>query len=148
MKFLVDEVKTRLYPGKKVGVLVEMSSKGQPSKVDLFEFELDRFKLTLDFIEQQKRFKLQSRTIKREELNVMAKENKIGNEVFRTILINYLCSYKSPKQIFNKLPNRSLGFVIQFDIDDYKDPMILALDYETLQLAVENFIERGLLNIA
>jgi hypothetical protein len=57
-------------------------------------------------------------------------------EQFRTIVINYLCTFNAPSDWIKKLPNTEVGFI--FNVVDYEEnPKIMAVDMPSFKLMVE-----------
>ena len=130
------------YAGKKVAVLLEMRSNEQNVNIDGFEFDLDRLDQTLAFIETQRSNLLQNREYLRFHINKMILEGQVRDEFFRTLIINYLATYATPRKLFKKLPAKSLGFMVCINANEKGDPGIVGMGYEDFARCAEKILAK------
>lgn len=125
---------------KNVGVLLEFRSNNANTIFDGFEFDLDRLIQTIEINEQFKSVLIQRRESLRNQINILINEGLIGTESFRTLIINYLVTFNTPKDLHEALPNQSLGFMICLNSNDTLDPMIGGMAYHEIELLAERVL--------
>lgn len=128
----------------KAGIVFEFDRTGKKKIIDTFIFDLSRLVDTVEFMKKE----LLSVDVKeqRQKLRYMLDDILLlpstpdTEEQFRTIVINYICTYNSPSDWIKKLPNTEVGFI--FNVVDYEDnPKIMAVDMPSFKLMVEKTLK-------
>lgn len=132
---MVRPPEVKNHESKKVGVLFEYTV-GRINTHDIFSFDYSRLIGTIAFQKEEIRQfgTLYVRKTLRTAL-IDAMEHKVEDspenlEYIRTLVINWLSTYKSPEVFIKKAPKESVGFV--FSVNDLQpDPLMATTEYNS-----------------
>jgi len=140
-----EKVKEEKKEEKKVGLVFEYDRTGETKIIDMFIFDLSRLEETISFVRKERadRDLSELRDGYRKAINNTLEKPPTAEtqELFRTIIINYLCSFNSPKDWITKYPGKSVGFIFN-QVDNEDNPKIMAVDMPAFELMVERTIKK------
>ncbi len=120
---------------KKVGVLFEYTV-GKINTHDIFSFDYSRLIGTIAFQKEEIRqfgtvyVRKTLRAALIEAMEHQVKDSPENLEYIRSLVINWLSTYKSPREFITKAPRDSVGIV--FSVNDLQpDPLMSTTDYNT-----------------
>jgi hypothetical protein len=125
---------------KKVGIVFELDRTDKPKIIEVFTFDLSRLEMVAEDVQKE----LLSVDVKeyRKEYGLMLDDVLLKpptpeiQERFRSIIIDYLCTFNSPSDWIKQHPGMSVGFI--FNVVNYEeDPKIMAVDMTSWKLMVE-----------
>jgi hypothetical protein len=132
-----------------VGMLFEIDTVDNKKIVDVFQFEQKRLWATIyamseaeDIKQKRKRIRgfvtafLSGENEKDAEFQSMLKQNFNGDvqEYMRTLMINWACTYDSPKNWLNENKGKSIGIVVSWNAKE-EDLKVLVNDHESFLTA-------------
>ena len=129
-----------------VGMLFEIDTVDKKKIVDVFQFELKRLWATIyamkevdDIKKKRKQIRvlinafLSGKNEKNAAFQTMLKKKYNGDveEYMRTLMINWVSTYASPKNWLNENKGKSIGIVVSWNAKEEKDLKIVVSDYDS-----------------